>query len=256
MEKVIEYVIFLLANVLRYFIIAGIAFLIFYYFFPNFFKLNKIQAKFAKNKDFIREVLHSMQTNAIIAGIILITVRTPLEQYTRIYRNASDYPLWYMPVSIILALIIHDTYFYWLHRTIHHPKLFNKVHLLHHKSINPSPFTSYSFHFFEGFFEALIAPIIAFTLPIHPVAFGLFATISFTINVYGHLGYEVTPKWFRNSFLFQLLNTSTHHNLHHTKFNGNYGLYFRIWDRLLGTEHPNYVEEFDKMQQKRFGKKN
>ena len=72
------------------------------------------------------------------------------------------------------------------------------------------------------------------------------------VNVYGHLGYEIAPKWFRNSFLFEIINTSTHHNLHHHKFKGNYGLYFRIWDRIMKTEHPDYVKEYDKIQQRRF----
>jgi sterol desaturase/sphingolipid hydroxylase (fatty acid hydroxylase superfamily) len=26
-----------------------------------------------------------------------------------------------------------------------------------------------------------------------------------------------------------------YHNLHHERFNGNYGLYFTFWDRLMGT---------------------
>ena len=80
--------------------------------------------------------------------------------------------------------------------------------------------------------------------------------MSLFINVYGHLGFEITPKWFRKSFLFEILNTSVHHNLHHEKFNGNYGLYFRVWDRIMKTENPNYVKSFDAIQQKRFDKKN
>jgi len=87
----------------------------------------------------------------------------------------------------------------------------------------------------------------------HPVTILLFTITGFIINVYGHLGYEVAPKWFRYSWLFEILNTSVHHNLHHSKFKGNYGLYFRIWDRLMGTEHPDYVKEYDKLQKQRFG---
>jgi sterol desaturase/sphingolipid hydroxylase (fatty acid hydroxylase superfamily) len=40
--------------------------------------------------------------------------------------------------------------------------------------------------------------------------------------------------------------------MHHSKFKGNYGLYFRIWDRLMGTEHPDYVSEYDRIQDQRF----
>ena len=87
----------------------------------------------------------------------------------------------------------------------------------------------------------------------HPISLIAFTTIAFGINVYGHLGFEIAPKWFRKSFLFELMNTSVHHNLHHEKFKGNYGLYFRVWDRIMKTENPNYVEEYDRLQAKRFG---
>jgi Delta7-sterol 5-desaturase len=40
------------------------------------------------------------------------------------------------------------------------------------------------------------------------------------------------------------INTSTFHNLHHTSSRGNYGLMFRLWDRLLGTELPDYEKRF------------
>ena len=149
-------------------------------------------------------------------------------------------------------LAIHDTYFYWMHRAIHHPKLFKYIHLVHHKSNNPTPLASYSFHVSESILEGLIAPILLLALPLHPLSLLIFSSVAFLFNVYGHLGYEIMPRWFRKSFLFEIFNTSTHHNLHHSKFKGNYGLYFRIWDRIMKTEHPDYVKEYDKLQRRRF----
>jgi len=253
MENYIPYLPILTVSALRYFVLAGIPFLIFYILFPRKFSKNKIQARFAKNKDFTREILHSVQTTLIIAGVIILFVFTPLRGYTQIYSDLSAYPIWWIPVSVLLALIVHDTYFYWMHRAVHHPKLFRRIHLAHHKSVNPSPWASYSFHFTEGVLEAMIAPIIMLLIPMHPLALATFGIASLVINVYGHLGYEIAPKWFRHSFFFEILNTSTHHNLHHEKFRGNYGLYFRIWDRLMKTEHPDYVKEYDKIQERRFG---
>lgn len=253
MDNTIQYFIPIMANALRYFLFAGIPFLLFYYLYPNKFSKNKIQARFAKNKDFIREILHSLQTMGIIAGMGLLIIHSPLSEYTLFYRDLNAYPLWWIPMSIFLALVVHDTYFYWMHRTVHHPSLFKTIHLEHHKSTNPSPWASYSFHFTEGVLESIIAPILLFFIPMHPLALLLFTTASFSMNVYGHLGFEITPKWFRHSFLFEIMNTSTHHNLHHEKFKGNYGLYFRIWDRIMGTEHPDYVKNFDAIQLRRFG---
>lgn len=241
-----------LAFIIRYFVIAGIPFLIFYILFPQYFDRNKIQSRLAKSKDFLREIWHSLQTNVILASFIILILFTPIKEYTNVYFELSDFPIWWIPISIILAIILHDTYFYWMHRALHHPAIFKKAHLVHHQSTNPSPWTSFSFHFLEGFTESMIFPLIVFTLPMHPIALITFGLTIFAINVYGHLGYEIAPKWFRHTFLFEIFNTSVHHNMHHSKFKGNYGLYFRFWDRIMGTEHPDYVKEYDMLQEKRF----
>jgi lathosterol oxidase len=255
MEDVLPYLRPLIISLTRYFLFAGAFFLVYYILFPQSFIRNKIQAKWAANKDFIREILHSMQTTLILAAVGLSILRSPLRQHTAVYDDINAFPLWYAPVSIVLALIIHDTYFYWMHRTVHHPKLFKTAHLLHHKSINPSPWASYSFHFTEGFLEALIAPILLFLLPMHPSAFLAFTTLAFLISVYGHLGFEIVPLWVRKTWLFEIINTSVHHNLHHQKFDGNYGLYFRFWDRIMGTEFRDYTAQFDKIQANRKNKR-
>ena len=65
------------------------------------------------------------------------------------------------------------------------------------------------------------------------------------ITGYEHLGYELAPKWLRKSFLFKIFNTSVHHNLRYQKCKRNYGLYFRFWDRIMKTEHPDYTTAYD-----------
>jgi sterol desaturase/sphingolipid hydroxylase (fatty acid hydroxylase superfamily) len=44
-----------------------------------------------------------------------------------------------------------------------------------------------------------------------------------------------------------LLNTPTNHIMHHEKMRGNYGLYFNFWDRLMGTNHPDYEHRFEEI---------
>ncbi|WP_412468579.1 sterol desaturase family protein [Pedobacter sp. KLB.chiD] len=256
MEKIIETTIEIFSlSAMRYFLIAGIPFCLFYLLWPAKLSKYKIQEKLASKKDFIREILHSMQSTLVFTFIAVVLLLTPIRQYTMIYTNINDYPGWYIPVSVAISLLIHDTYFYWMHVILHHKKLFKFAHLLHHKSTNPSPWTSYSFHLAEGITEGLVLVVIVFILPIHVTGILLFTVVAFAINVYGHLGYEIAPEWFRKSWLFSVFNTSVHHNLHHTRFKGNYGLYFRIWDRLMGTEHPDYVKTYDQLQEKRFGSK-
>jgi lathosterol oxidase len=240
-------------SAIRYFLLAGIPFVLFYLMMPKRLSRYKIQQKLSSRSDYIREVWYSMQSTLVFTLVAVVLILTPLRQYTLIYDKISDFPGWYMGLSVVLSLILHDTYFYWMHRLLHHKRLFKHAHVLHHKSTNPSPWTSYSFHLFEAVVEGLVLVPIVFLLPMHPFSILLFTVAAFIINVYGHLGYEITPKWFRHTWLFEVLNTSVHHNLHHSKFKGNYGLYFRLWDRVMGTEHPDYVKEYDRLQKQRFG---
>ncbi|MEH3114342.1 sterol desaturase family protein [Pedobacter terrae] len=255
MEKIIEAIISVFSiSAIRYFALAGIPFALFYLLMPDKLGKFKIQQKLATKKDFIREVWHSMQSTLVFSIIAVGLVFTPLQQYTRIYTHINDFPIWYIAVALLLSLIIHDTYFYWMHRLLHHKKLFKLAHLVHHKSTNPSPWTSYSFHILEAITEGLVLVPIVMLIPMHPLTILLFTITGFIINVYGHLGYEIMPQSFRSTLAFEILNSSVHHNLHHSKFKGNYGLYFRIWDRVMGTEHPDYVKEYDRLQAQRFNR--
>jgi Sterol desaturase len=242
-----------LLTIVRYFTIAGLFFLVFYLLFPKSLLRNKIQSRLAGKADFLREILHSSISSFVLAITAILSLSEALRPYTLIYTGIHDYPLIWIPVSLLLTLAVHDTYFYWMHRILHHKKLFKLTHLVHHKSTNPSPWTSYSFNFLEAIAEGGVMLVLVVVMPLHPLTLGLFAFSSFVINVYGHLGYEIMPKWFRKSFLFEIINTSTFHNFHHLKFKGNYGLYLRVWDRLMNTEHPDYVKEYDRMQKQRFG---
>ncbi len=255
MEMLEKLAVILISSGFRYFIFAGIPFLIFYVIFKKNYRKNRIQDKSPKKERFFNEIKGSMMTIGVISVIASLVLFTSFRESTLVYENVDDYSIWWIPVSVLLSLIIHDTYFYFMHRFSHHKKIYRFVHITHHKSTNPSPWTSYSFDFVEAVLENLILVILVMILPLHPIALLSFGLLSFIINIYGHLGYEIMPRWFRSSFLFKIINTSVYHNLHHKEFNGNYALYFRWWDRLLGTENKSYTREYDVIQERRFGNK-
>jgi sterol desaturase/sphingolipid hydroxylase (fatty acid hydroxylase superfamily) len=231
-----------------YLIIAGIPLLILYRLIPERAFHNKIQQRYSKPKDLIREFSYSFQTVAILLGLKLIVTKTSLKLYAQIYRDIYDYPLWWLPISTIAALFIHDTYFYVVHRIVHHKRVYKFIHHVHHKSNNPTSLASYSLGFIEGIMQGSAILAIVLLIPIHINSLIAYGLISFTYAVYGHLGYEFAPLWFRRTWLFEILVTSVHHNMHHQKYFGNYGLYFRIWDRVFGTEFPDYVKRYDQIQ--------
>ena len=154
----------------------------------------------------------------------------------------------YYILAFPLMFIIHDTYFYWTHRLMHHKKLFNIMHLVHHKSTNPSPWAAYAFHPFESIVEVGIFVVFLFTIPVHKTHIPLFFLFSIIYNIYGHLGWELYPKGFSKTSIGKWINTSVNHNQHHKYFKGNYGLYTLFWDRMMGTIRPDYDEAFEEVK--------
>ena len=229
----------------RYILVAIFFFLIYYVFFKKKWNYKKIQLKFPKSKDYIREIAFSLSSIVLFSLMAFLIFKSPLTPYSKIYWDIGEMPLWYYGLTFVMMMLTHDTYFYWMHRTMHHPKIFKVAHLIHHKSTNPSPFAAYSFHPIEAFFEAAILPIMAFSFPIHVSAFGIFFLFQIVYNVYGHLGYELYPKGFNNHWLGKWINTSVHHNLHHKYSTNSYGLYFTFWDRAMGTMAEQYDEQFE-----------
>src|SRR3546814_18894497 len=58
--------------------------------------------------------------------------------WTGIYTGVNAYPLWYLPLSLFVYLLAHDTWFYWTHRWMHRPRLFRLAHAVHHASRPPT----------------------------------------------------------------------------------------------------------------------
>ena len=111
MEDLIQYLTPAFKQLVRYFIFAGLPFLIFYRLFTEHLLHHKIQSKWAQSKDFRREIGHSVQTSFVIGTVVALVFFTPLKEYTSVYLVKESYPLWWIPVSIVLALILHDSYF-------------------------------------------------------------------------------------------------------------------------------------------------
>lgn len=230
---------------IRYFMIAGIAFLIFYVLFHERFSGRRIQKKMPKLSDHKRDVFYSIITIIIFGALpVLFLENDKIRPYTQLYLNISDYGWVYFFLAFPLMILIHDTYFYWTHRIMHHPMLFKLFHLVHHKSTSPTPWTAYSFHPLEAVIETGIFVVIIFIMPFHQIHLGVFFAVVFIYNVYGHLGYELfSPKFHKTKF-GRWVSTGTAHNMHHQFFKGNYGLYFLFWDRWMGTLRPEYDEKF------------
>ena len=230
----------------RYLVGAGSVALILFGLFRKFSESRRIQQRRAKPADVKRELRYSLQTIAVYATVALFSVEAIERGSTKLYLDSEAHGIWYLLLSVPLLLILHDTYFYWIHRLMHHPLLFRRIHRTHHLSVTPTIWAAYSFSIGEAFLMTIFVPLVILVLPIHPIALFTFLAIMILRNAMGHSGVEFHHHDWIDSKL-DLLTTVTHHDLHHQKFNGNYGLYFTWWDRLMGTELPEYREEFKRV---------
>lgn len=236
---------------IRYFLFTGAAWLLCYVIFRSRWFHRKIVARFPGRGDYGREIAASLLSTIVFgcvgAATVLLYQAHGTQLYTRIrdqewnwFGLGSDGGWTWFFLSVVLTIFLHDAYFYWTHRLMHHRRLFPVMHGMHHRSRNPSPFAAYAFSPWEAVVQAGIFPLAACLVPLQFWAFAVFMIWQIGFNVLGHCGYEIFPAWFLRSRMGKFMNTPTHHVLHHQHPRANFGLYFNFWDRLCGTNDPQY----------------
>lgn len=143
----------------------------------------------------------------------------------------STSPVWFILFFFVIRFW-QSFHFYWIHRLIHIPWLFQKVHYLHHRNINVGPWSGLAMHPVEHvlYYSGIL---IHFVLPSHPihVIFHMFA-----LNlgaIYSHSGFEKLLVRDKEA----IRAGSFHHQLHHRYFECNYGSEEIPLDRWFGSFH-------------------
>ena len=204
----------------------------------NRFKYNHIFPQDVKKKFFwfksqtIDNMARSMLFGVPIWSFLQIIMLWTFSNGYIPWINFSENIIWFI-IMVLVVPIIHDFHFYCIHRLIHLPFLYKWIHSVHHKSVNPSPWSSLSMHPIEHilyfgtvFWHFLLPsnPIIAL-YQLHFAGFGA---------VPGHVGFDKVEISENKAF-------DTHaymHYLHHKYFNVNYGGDGLVpFDRVFGTYH-------------------
>lgn len=229
----------------RYFLIAGGTYLLFYSVLGKSFTKRGLRQKPPLWRSIQREIELSILSGGIFAfcaGFILSGYELGV---TLLYTDLREYGLWYLGFSFVAVLVLQDTYFYFIHRVFHHPSLFKWLHQGHHRSGDPTPWTSFAFDPAEALVQALFFAGVVFIVPLHFITLVVLLMTMTIWAVVTHLGFEVFPSSFPHHWLGRWFIGPTHHSIHHRKYRLHYGLYFTFWDKLLGTHDPNYEKEFD-----------
>lgn len=156
---------------------------------------------------------------------------------------------WLIPFGLVLPLL-HEFYFFCIHRLIHVPVLYKWVHSVHHNSVNPSPWSSLSMHPVEHLLY-WGATLIHLIVPSHPLLVLYHLNIASVGAVIGHIGFDKIESGKDRAF-------DTHayaHYLHHKYFEVNYGGEGLVpLDKWFGTWHDGSKEADERMKD-RFRKK-
>lgn len=236
----------------RYVIFAVAVWFILWVMLARFLWFRKIRDKWPPRAQLVSEFLHSVRSIAIFS--LLSSVTWLLWEFRLLpwadFNATLTGPYWFWG-SVAYTILIHDAYFYWVHRWMHEPKRFRLYHRRHHRSHNPSPFTAYSFDLREAGLMVLF--VVGFEILI-PNAHGsttMFILIQLAKNTLAHSGFELMPARRDGKPLLDFMTTTVHHDLHHARAGYNFGLYFTWWDRWCGTEDPTYYAEFKRVVEQR-----
>lgn len=147
----------------------------------------------------------------------------------------ATHPVWFVAL-VFLVPIFREIHFYVVHRAIHHPRVYKRVHALHHRNTNPSPFSGLSMHPIEHllYFSGVLLHWVLPSHPFHATYHLLHAGLS---PAPGHLGFHAIRVGSA-----KMPTDYYAHYLHHTLFEVNYADGVIPLDKWFGTFHDGTPE--------------
>jgi len=148
----------------------------------------------------------------------------------------SDHPFVFLAWLLVLP-VLTSSHFYLVHRLLHWPPLYKRVHRLHHRNIHIGPWSGMSMHPVEHVIY-LSSVLVHFVLPSHPVIVLLHLYSRCLGPAFSHSGFE--KLLVKDTAVFD--SADFHHQLHHRFFECNYGTLDAPWDRWFGSFHDGSDE--------------
>lgn len=143
-------------------------------------------------------------------------------------------------LSFLASLFLFDSWFYWLHRLIHIRPLYRRVHQWHHLTVTPVAWSNNSDRLIDNLFLQSYWLVAHFLVPVAPAVLLAHKIYDQITGIVGHSGFEHGGSW---CWPPSPLVGVTHHDQHHRYFRCNYATHFSLWDRLMGTMHPEHDAE-------------
>ncbi|POS86697.1 hypothetical protein EPUL_001815 [Erysiphe pulchra] len=187
---------------------------------------------------FLRNQIRMEIAQAVKAMPVISILTTPfflaeVRGYSKLYENWSHEPFpYYNILQFPLFLLFTDFCIYWIHRGLHHPLIYKRLHKPHHKWIMPSPYASVAFHPLDGWAQSVPYHLFPFFFPLQKFCY---LALFFFVQIWTIMIHD--GEYVANS---PIINGAACHTMHHLYFNYNYGQYTTLWDRICGSyRQPN-----------------
>lgn len=182
-------------------------------------------------KDFGRDICHFLVNETMnYAGMFLLPFVSVFAIFPGIWPDQ-----WPFVFQLLMAIVIFDIGSTLFHYLSHKNTFFWRFHAIHHVPIRLYGFNGIMkhpvFQLMDGLF--VLGPLIVIGIP-QDVAFAL------VFSVFIQLLIQHTNADIRTGPFKALFATAEIHRFHHLKGRAgdvNFGLFFSIWDRLLGTAY-------------------
>jgi len=163
-----------------------------------------------------------------------------------------DRPDWvsnpaYIFVMATLGVVLWSTIHFWVnHRLLHWEPLYRAAHHLHHRNINPGPWSGISMHPVEHLIYFSLF-LLWWVVPVHPVVILMCGFYQGPGPAPSHSGFErvkIIGRW-------EIPAGDYFHQLHHRYFEVNYGNTQAPIDRAAGTWHDGTLEAHERLKSRR-----
>jgi sterol desaturase/sphingolipid hydroxylase (fatty acid hydroxylase superfamily) len=229
---------------IKYTSIAGGAYLVFWKLFPQKFRRFRIHQKERQLPRPWFEFQYSMITVVIQSLLLYLLYLGAQHGIFDVYSGFLSRGWSPVIQGVVVHFLVYDCHFYFTHRLFHTPWLYRHIHIIHHRSLNPTPWATYSFHPLEALSNFSYIFLVVWITPFSWELLVAILILTDLGNIGGHLGYDLVPRKAWSAWWGRWLTTPTHHHMHHIYPHFNFGLYWRSWDHYLKTLHPKTESEF------------
>ena len=182
-----------------------------------------------------------MGFGSTIAGALTATFSIGLAYW--VWENFRIFDMGAAAWVFVLAFVLDDLAYYWIHRMGHRMRWMWAAHVIHHSSQHYNLSTALRQTWTGAFTPGILFKMPIFLLGIEPAIVLFAAGLNLVYQFWIHTeAIDKMPRWFE-----YLFNTPSHHRVHHANnpryLDANYAGVLMVWDRMFGSFIPEEKTE-------------